>query len=345
MLESVLIMSIKPLLVVFMVVNTCAVGVYLERRISAFIQMRLGPNRVGPFGVLQPLADVIKFIFKEDIIPKDANKILYNLGPFIAFAPGLIVFGVIPFGTIDWYDPSASLAVGDIGVGLLFVLAISSLTTYGLAYGGWASYSKYSVLGGLRASAQMISFEIAMGLSLISIIMTAGSVNLNEMVISQTGTIWGFLPNWLCFKQPLAFLIFFITAFAETNRLPFDMPEAEPEIVGGYHTEYSGLKFALYMLGEYAAMVTMSAVITTLFLGGWSLPFVDSLFSSSGPVVIAIVSISIFSAKTGFLIFFFMWVRWTLPRTRWDQLMKLGWHILIPLALLNIVLTAILLKV
>ncbi len=311
-------------------------SLWAERRISAFIQDRLGPNRVGPLGLFQPVADVIKFIFKEDIVPERANKFIYNLAPLIAFIPPLITFAVIPYGTTDW-GLGGNLAIADIGIGILFILAVSSINAYGLAYGGWASFSKYSLLGGLRSAAQIISFEIAMGLVVISLLMSAGSVNLNDMVLYQKEN------GWFIFTQPLAFILFMITAFAETNRLPFDMPEAESELVGGYHTEYSGLKFAMFFMGEYIAMATMSAIIVTLFLGGWSFPWIETLFpsGSSSVIVIAIVSITVFMGKVTAMLFFFIWVRWTLPRIRWDQLMKQGWKILIPLALLNIVLTAV----
>ncbi len=322
-------------------------SLWAERRVSAFIQDRLGPNRVGPLGLFQPVADVIKFIFKEDLVPERANKFVYNIAPLIAFIPPLITFAVIPFGTTTWggetkeigwlVSSTGNLALADVGIGILFVLAVSSINAYGLAYGGWASFSKYSLLGGLRSAAQIVSFEIAMGLVVISLLMSAGSVNLNDIVLYQKEN------GWFLYTQPLAFILFMITAFAETNRLPFDMPEAESELVGGYHTEYSGLKFAMFFMGEYIAMATMSAIIVTLFLGGWSFPWIESLFppDSSSAIVIAIVSITVFAGKVTGMLFFFIWVRWTLPRIRWDQLMKQGWKVLIPLALLNIVLTAV----
>ncbi|MDH4127809.1 MAG: NADH-quinone oxidoreductase subunit NuoH [Spirochaetota bacterium] len=356
MLLGIIILIVKCMVVAVAMVSTVPMSLLAERRLSAFIQDRLGPNRVGPFGLLQPVADVIKFFFKEEFVPDKANKIIYIIAPLIAFVPGVITFAVIPWGNVSWGNSFAtgettgfligstgSLAVADVGIGILFVIAISSLNAYGLAYGGWSSNNKYSLLGGLRSSAQIISFEIAMGLVLISILMSTGSVDLNKIVIDQKDVFWGFIPNWLCFRQPLAFLLFIITAFAETNRLPFDMPEAEPELVGGYHTEYSSMKFAMFFMGEYIAMATMSAVITTLFLGGWYFPGMEALFpaETTSPIVIGIISSFIFSAKTAFILFFFIWVRWTLPRVRWDQLMKTGWSILIPLALLNIVLTAI----
>jgi len=317
--------------------------VYAERRVSAFIQDRLGPNRVGWQGLMQPWADAIKLILKEDIYPDKADKFLFFLAPFIAFAPGLITFALIPIGSLDFSDPQAALAISNINVGILFILAIGSLNFYGLAFGGWASNNKWSLFGGLRASAQMISFEIAMGFALISILMTAESVNMNSIVHSQTGTLWGFIPRWNVFVQPLAFLVFLIAAFAENNRLPFDMPEAEPELVGGYHTEYSSLKFGLFFLGEYAALITMSAVIVTLFFGGWTLPWVSQETMASwgwGPIISGLFSFAVFIVKWFAVMFFYIWVRWTLPRVRYDQLMNLGWKVLIELAFLNILITA-----
>jgi len=334
-----------------MLMNTAAVMGYLERRLSAFIQDRLGPNRVGPLGLFQPFADLVKWLFKEEFIPGGANRFMFFMAPLFVMVPSFVTFAVIPFGNISWGEPitaisglagaKGSLAIADVGMGILFFIAVSSLAGYGLAYGGWASFNKYSLFGGLRSAAQLVSFEIAMGLALISVLMTTGHVNLNEIVISQKGYLWGYIPNWLCFKQPLIFVIFIITAFAETNRLPFDMAEAEPELVGGFHTEYSSMKWALFFMGEYVAMAGISAVIVTLFLGGWHFPGVESLFAGSSAVTIGIVSSGIFMAKMGALLFLFIWVRWSLPRVRWDQLMKLGWKVLIPLTIINIIVTAL----
>ncbi len=318
--------------------------VYAERRVSALIQDRVGPNRVGWQGLLQPIADAIKLMFKEDIYPDRADKFLFLLGPFVAFAPGLITIALIPLGSIDFSDPNAPLAISNIHVGILFILAIGSLNFYGLAFGGWASNNKWTLFGGLRASAQLISFEVAMGFALISILMTSGSTQMNGIVHSQMGVFWGFIPKWNIFVQPLAFIVFLAAAFAENNRLPFDMPEAEPELVGGYHTEYSSLKFGLFFLGEYAALITMSALIVTLFLGGWTIPFLSPETMAAlnwGPVLTGLVSFAVFVVKWFSVMFFYIWVRWTLPRFRYDQLMGLGWKVLIELAFLNILITAV----
>jgi NADH-quinone oxidoreductase subunit H len=248
--------------------------VWAERKIAARIQNRLGPNRVGPAGILQPLADAIKLLTKEEIIPGRAERALYYFAPFLAFFPAAFAFAVVPLGKSVRTDAGTlvPLQVADLDVGIVFVLAITSIGVYGLAFAGWAGNSKYSFLGGLRSSAQLISYEVAMGLAIVSLLMTAGSVRMSEIVAAQQGTYGGVLPRWNVFHQPVAALIFLVAAFAENNRLPFDLPEAEPELVAGYHTEYSGIKFAWFMFGEYVAMITMSGVMVTLFLGGWGFP-------------------------------------------------------------------------
>jgi len=305
------VMSLVPLLVLG------------ERRIAAGIQNRLGPNRVGPQGLLQPIADVLKLVFKEEIIPINADKVLYRLGPLLAFAPAALAFAAIPVGR--------GIQVADMSVGVLFMVTVTSLSVYGVSFGGWASNNKFSLLGGLRSSAQIISYESAMGLSLISVLMVSGSLKLSDIVLAQQSFL-----HWNVFWQPVAFVIFVTAAFAENNRLPFDLPECEPELVGGYHTEYSSMKFAMYFLGEYVAMIVMSALIVTLFLGGWSPGFKlpEGLFWTA-------VSVAVFALKTLLVLFFYIWVRWTLPRFRYDQLMRLGWKGLIPLAMANIVVTGI----
>jgi len=297
--------------------------VLAERRVSALIQNRVGPNRVGPMGLLQPLADVLKLLFKEEITPARSDRVLYTLGPLLAFAPAALAFAVIPVGR--------GLEVAEISFGALFVITATSLGVYGISFGGWASNSKYSLLGALRSSAQIISYEIAMGLALVSVLMTAGTLNLSEIVVRQSH-----LFEWNIFRQPLAFIIFYTAAFAENNRLPFDLPECETELVGGYHTEYSSMKFAMYFLGEYIAMIVMSAFTVSLFLGGW-----NPGFALPEGALWTAVSVGVFSVKLLAVLFFYIWVRWTLPRFRYDQLMQLGWKGLVPLALANIVITGI----
>ena len=297
--------------------------VMAERRICAAIQNRVGPNRVGPMGLLQPLADVIKLLFKEEIIPDRADRTLFSLAPLLAFAPAAISFVAIPVGR--------DLQVADLNVGVLYVLAITSLGVYGISVGGWASNSKYSLLGGIRSSAQIISYEIAMGLAIVSVLMISGNVHLGSIVE------WQAENGWIIFYQPLAFIIFLVAAFAENNRLPFDMAECESELVGGFHTEYTGMKFGMFFLGEYIAMIVMSALLVTLFLGGWDPVFFELPEGAAGTAI----SVLCFTVKLLAVLFLYIWVRWTLPRFRYDQLMKLGWKAFVPLALLNIVLTGI----
>ena len=297
--------------------------VMAERRICAAIQNRVGPNRVGPMGLLQPLADVIKLLFKEEIIPDRADRTLFSLAPLLAFAPAAISFVAIPVGR--------DLQVADLNVGVLYVLAITSLGVYGISFGGWASNSKYSLLGGIRSSAQIISYEIAMGLAIVSVLMISGNIHLGSIVE------WQAENGWIIFYQPLAFIIFLVAAFAENNRLPFDMAECESELVGGFHTEYTGMKFGMFFLGEYIAMIVMSSLVVTLFLGGWDPVFFDLPEGAAGTAI----SVLCFTVKLLAVLFLYIWVRWTLPRFRYDQLMKLGWKAFVPLALLNIVLTGI----
>ncbi len=299
--------------------------IYVERKVAGHMQARVGPNRVGPFGLLQPIADVGKLFFKEEFIPAEANKVIFTLAPMLAVVPALVTFSVIPFG------PEPFL-VTDVNVGLLLFLAMSSLGVYSITLGGWSSNNKYALLGGLRSSAQMVSYELAMGLSTIGVLLIANSLSLVEIVKAQSGA-WQLgpvpIPAWFVFTQPLAFGIFMITALAETNRAPFDLPEAEAELVAGFHTEYSSMKFGLFFLGEFMNVIAISCVAVTLFLGGWNGP---------GPASLGIVW---FMLKLSALLFFFIWVRWTYPRLRYDQLMHLGWKVLLPLALANIVATAL----
>ena len=309
--------------------------VWIERRIVAFIQTRVGPNRVGPFGVLQTLADGIKLFFKEDVRPSNADRILYAAAPAMMMVPAFLAFSVLPFGT-NFGTQRAQLT--DLNVGLLFVLAMGSLQVYGIVLAGWASGSNYPLLGGVRSSAQMISYEIAQGLSLVGVFMTAGTLSAAGIVEAQRGDpLLGFIPRWyIVFQFPL-FLVFFISSLAETNRAPFDLPEAESELVGGYHTEYSGVKFALFFLAEYLNVITVSAVATTAFLGGPDGPAPDFL-----PWLWPILW---FVAKVFVFVFIFIWIRATLPRIRFDRLMDFGWKVLIPVALTWVAVTAVVLVV
>ncbi len=313
-----------------------AISVYLERRVSAFIQDRVGPNRVGPFGLLQPFADVLKLVMKEDIVPKNAYPFIHNLAPILAIAIALTTFAVVPFGnTIELFGRQVKLMVADVNIGLLYVLAMTSVGVYGISLAGWSSNNKYSLLGGLRSSAQMISYELSMGLSIIGVLMIAGTLRLDQIVLKQVETTWNI------FFQPVGFITFLIAAFAETNRLPFDLPEAEPELVGGYHTEYTGMKFGLFFLAEYANMITSSAIVATLFLGGWHVPFIDGL--GIDPFWLSLIQVGGFVAKVVILVLFFIVVRWTIPRFRYDQLMNLGWKVMLPLAIANTLVTGIVL--
>jgi len=297
--------------------------VWAERRVSAFIQDRLGPNRVGPAGLLQPIADLLKFIFKEDFSPGHVSKGLYFIAPALSLVPALLAFCVIPY--------ARGMAIAPLNVGILIVFAISSIAVYGVTIGGWASNSKYSLLGGVRSSAQMISYELALGLSVIPVLLVVGELNMEAIVQWQLDHVWLVVPLFP------AFLIFLIAGYAETNRLPFDIPEAEQELVAGYHTEYSAMKFALFFLAEYIHMITASALVVTLFFGGYHLPFVDVYPPGAWGTFLSGL---VFLAKMAFFLFLFLWVRWTLPRFRYDQLMNLGWKILLPGSLILIMATA-----
>ena len=329
-----IIILVKVLIVFAATLLTVLLMVYSERRVSAFMQGRLGPNRVGPQGLLQPIADGIKFLMKEDIIPAGVDKPIFILAPAILLIPALMTFAVIPFGSdIILFDRQIPLQVADVNVGILYVLALTSIGVYGIVLAGWSSNNKYSLLGGLRSSAQLISYELAMGLAVVSIILLSGSLKLNDIVADQQGYFF----SWNIFKQPLAFIIFLVAVYAETNRLPFDLSEAEQELVGGYHTEYSSMKFAMFFMAEYANMITAAALTVTLFFGGWDFPLVNEASLGIWGVVLSVLS---FVLKMGFFLFLFIWVRWTFPRFRYDQLMKLGWKVLLPLALFNIFITA-----
>src|SRR5437867_3001450 len=299
---------------------------WLERTLMARVQMRPGPTRVGPFGLLQPIADGLKFLFKEDVIPTHSNRFLYIAAPIVSLVPALLSFSVIPFGP--------SLQITDLSVGLLFIFAVTSLGIYGIALGGWASNSKYPLMGASRSSAQMISYELSLTLSVVGVLMIANTLSLNQLVMSQQGTWLGFIPRWNIFLQPVAFLVYLVSAVAETNRLPFDLAESEQELVAGWHTEYSSLKFAMFMLAEYANMVTVSALAAILFLGGWGGPmFGPGWLQAALPIVWFLLKVSVF-------ILFYVLMRATIPRIRYDQLMKFGWKVLLPLSLANILATS-----
>ena len=323
---------LKIMIAVFAVVlPMVAYSVVAERRISAWIQDRIGPNRVGPFGLLQPAADGLKFILKEDFTPTYARKVYFWLAPAVAMVPALLTLAVIPFGS---QLGSQKAVIADLNVCILFTFGIVSLSVYGIVLAGYASNSKYPFLGGIRSSAQMISYEIAMGLSVVPVFMLVGDLNLSAVIDYQKS------GAWLILKQPIAFVIFLVAAFAETNRLPFDMPEAESELVGGYHTEYSSMKFALFFLGEYAAMIAVSAMMVVLFLGGWTLPFAG-LNETATSLGMGLLQVGIFIGKLLLFMGLFIWERWMLPRFRYDQLMDIGWKRFVPLAIANIVVTAI----
>ena len=328
------IICVKVLLVFAITMLTILIMIYAERRVSAFMQGRLGPNRVGPQGLLQPIADGIKFLMKEDIIPASVDKPIYLLAPAMLLIPALMTFAIIPFGSdITMFGRNIPLQVADINVGILYILALTSIGVYGLVLAGWSSNSKYPLIGGLRSSAQLISYELAMGLAIVSIVLLAGSLRLNDIIANQQG----YFLSWNVCKQPIAFFIFLIAVYAETNRLPFDLTEAEQELVGGYHTEYSSMKFAMFFMAEYANMITGAALTVTLFFGGWDVPFINESSMGIPGVILSILS---FAFKTAFFLFLYIWVRWTFPRFRYDQLMNIGWKVLLPLALINIFLTA-----
>ena len=334
MIDSVVIPLIKIVVILNALLLAVSYLVLLERKVIAWVQVRLGPMRVGPHGALQPIADAVKLLLKEDITPARADKWVFTAAPVIALVPALVVFAVIPFGSqVELFGRSISLSVTDINVGLLYVVSVASIGVYGLILAGWASNSKYPLLASLRASAQLVSYEVAVTMTLVSVVVTAGSLSMVQIVEAQRSA-----RVWFGFVQPVAFVIFFIGGLAETNRAPFDLPEAEQELTGGFHTEYSGMRFALFFLAEYANMIVVSSVATTLFLGGWLRPF---------PNVEALAFLDIvpswiwFFLKTFVFLYVFLWIRATLPRYRYDQLMALGWKALIPLAIANVVVTGI----
>jgi NADH-quinone oxidoreductase subunit H len=339
----ILVSVIKIVIALVVLLTAVAYTVWLERKVVGHIQNRWGPTRVGPFGLLQPLADGVKFLFKEDLTPPHVHKLLYTAAPMIALIFALTSIAVIPIGnwvTVDGIH--TPLQITDVNIGLLVVLGITSLGVYGVALAGWSSNNKYSLLGGLRASAQMVSYEIALGLSLVGVLITTGSFSLRDIVNAQAGHFWGFIPRWNIFHgQIVAFFIYLIAAYAETNRIPFDLPEAETELVAGYHTEYSAMKFAMFFMAEYANMITVACLATILFLGGWQSPIGEDRWLHGAPVLLAILPVFWFVAKVFVFLFIYIWVRGTLPRFRYDQLMAFGWKVLLPLAIANLVVTAL----
>jgi NADH-quinone oxidoreductase subunit H len=338
-IETFVIVSvIKIVIALFVLLTAVAYTVWLERKVVGHIQNRWGPTRVGPFGLLQPLADGIKFLFKEDLTPPHVYKPLYIAAPMIALVCALTSISVIPVG--NWVTVAGvhtPLQITDLNIGLLLILGITSMGVYGVALAGWSSNNKYSLLGGLRASAQMVSYEVSLGLSLVGVLIVAGSFSLRDIVEAQGGHFWGFIPKWNIFYggQIVAFFIYLISAYAETNRVPFDLPEAESELVAGYHTEYSAMKFAMFFMAEYANMITVACVASLLFLGGWHGPVFGP------PILQAILPISWFVLRVFGFLFVYIWVRGTLPRFRYDQLMAFGWKFLLPLAIANLVITAL----
>jgi len=324
---------VLTLFVFVMLLNSAAVMVYVERKVAALLQQRLGPYLVGPKGMLQPLADIIKLLFKEELRPRAADPLLFALAPIISATAAFAAFAVVPFGAETTFfgllDEPLRLQVADVNVAVLVIFAVASMGVYGIVLAGWSSNSKYSLLGGLRSSAQMISYELSYGLTLAAVLLIGNSLSLTDLVNRQAGTWLGFIPRWYVFLQPLGFLIFMTAGIAETNRAPFDFPEAEQELVAGYHTEYSSMSFAMFFLAEYVNMVTVSAVATDLFLGGWRGPFLPE---SLGWIW--------FLIKVGALLFFYVWMRWTLPRYRYDQLMSFGWKVLLPASVINLLVTA-----
>ena len=330
---------IKIALVLFVLLTAVAYSVWLERKVVGRMQNRWGPTRVGPFGLLQPAADGVKFLFKEDLTPPHVDKPLYIAAPMIAVICAVSSIAVIPFGeSLTIAGHQIPLQITDVNIGLLVVLGITSLGVYGVALSGWSSNSKYSLLGGLRAGAQMVSYEIALGLSLVGVLILAGTFSLRGIVDAQSGYFWGFIPNWFLFRggQVVGFFIYLTAAYAETNRIPFDLPEAETELVAGYHTEYSAMKFAMFFMAEYANMITVACLASIMFLGGWSGPhnFGPQWLREVLPVFWFVLRVVVF-------LFIYIWVRGTLPRFRYDQLMAFGWKFLLPVAIANLMVTAL----
>ncbi|MDH4263552.1 MAG: NADH-quinone oxidoreductase subunit NuoH [Spirochaetia bacterium] len=335
--EEIIIAIIKLLIFFFAMFTAAAYTTLAERKIMSYMQLRKGPNRAGPWGFLQPLADGIKFIFKEEIVPAHTDNKLFILGPLLMIAVSLMPWVAIPFGDkITIFGREVYMQLVDINTGALFMISISSLGVYGIILGGWASNNKFSLMGAVRASAQMISYELPLGLSLAAIFILSGTIGTRDIILKQIESPW----QWNIFVQPLGFIIFFTSMLAETNRTPFDLAECDSELLAGYHTEYGGFKFSLFLFGEYINIITASAFMAVLYLGGWSIPFVNLHDLGLSDNLIGIISVFVVLAKTAFFVFVFIWVRWTLPRFRYDQLMDLGWKMLLPLSIVNLMITA-----
>jgi NADH-quinone oxidoreductase subunit H len=331
----------KLVLILIVVMSSLVIAMYTtfaERKVAAILQDRRGPNRAGPFGLLQPLADGMKLFFKEEIIPNFSSRALFIMGPGLAMLTAIMTSAVVPWGnTVELFGRTISLQIADVNIGILYVFGVVSMGVYGIMIGSWASNNKYALMGGLRAASQIISYELAMGISLIALLMVTGTLSLKEMVVQQQQGGWGGLLGWNILKQPLGFFIFLVCAFAECNRTPFDLPEAESELIGGYHTEYSSMKLGFYLFAEYINMFVSSVIMATLFFGGYDIPFVNEANHSAN--LMAILGVMALMFKVVCFIFLFMWVRWTIPRFRYDQLMHMGWRILLPLALFNMLVT------
>ena len=332
MLEVIVTSSVQVVVVIVAVLTGCAWSTWLERKVLGRMQHRIGPSYTGPYGLLQPMADGLKLIFKEDIVPDNVERLTYTLAPMISFVPALLTFAVIPFSReFSIFGVEFRGVISDLNIGILWVFAVTSLGVYGLILAGWSSGSKYSLLGGIRASAQMISYEVSYGLSIVGVILVAGTLSMTELVAKQASDSVWFFENWYVWRNPLGYLIYIVCAIAETNRAPFDLPEAESELVAGYHTEYSSMRFAMFFIGEYANMLAVACVATTLFFGGWNGP---AFLSFVPPVIWFLIKVFVF-------MFCYIWLRATFPRFRYDQLMRFGWLVLLPLAIFNAMVTGL----
>lgn len=338
-LRMVVIDAVKVAVFLSVLMGAIAYTTFFERRFAGFFQGRQGPNRAGPFGLLQPLADGIKFLFKQDFVPRFADRFLYRLAPIAIFVPAMVLIGVIPFGPgLPLGERTVPMQIADPNFGVLYFFAAASFGVYGVMMAGWGSNNKYSIFGGMRAAAMMISYEVALGLSAVALFVVSGTVHMSSIVAQQAA-----FGDWLVWRQPFGFILFSVAAAAETHRIPFDLPEAEQELVGGFMTEYGSMQLGLIQMSEYAHTIATSALLAALYLGGWYFPGLEAL--SGDPVLYWLGGTAVMAAKTAFILFVFIWVRWTIPRFRFDQLMHLGWKALLPLALLNLLVTALVLLI